>query len=69
MKISSDTIGNPNRNLPACGAVPQPSALGGINFTKGKFFFCATAISITVFTLSAITHCVTVDVGISYPNI
>jgi len=27
MKISSDVIGNPNRILPACGAVPQPSAL------------------------------------------
>jgi len=24
MKISSDTFGNPNNELPACGAVPQP---------------------------------------------
>ena len=27
MKISSDIIGNPNRKLPACGAVPLPSSL------------------------------------------
>jgi hypothetical protein len=26
MKNSSDTIGNPNHNLPACSAVPQPTA-------------------------------------------
>ena len=26
MKNSSDTIGNRNRNLPACSAVPQPTA-------------------------------------------
>jgi len=27
MKNSIDTIGNPNRDLPACSAVPQPTAL------------------------------------------
>jgi len=27
MKNSSDTIGNPTRDLPACSAVPQPTAL------------------------------------------
>jgi len=27
MKNSSDTIGNRNRDLPACSAVPQPAAL------------------------------------------
>jgi len=26
MKNSSDTIGNRNRNLPACSTVPQPTA-------------------------------------------
>ena len=26
MKNSSDTIGNQTRNLPACRAVPQPTA-------------------------------------------
>jgi hypothetical protein len=26
MKNSSDTIGNQTRDLPACGAVPQPTA-------------------------------------------
>jgi len=26
MKISNDTIGNRNRDLPACSAVPQPTA-------------------------------------------
>jgi hypothetical protein len=26
MKKSSDTIGNPTRDLPACSAVPQPTA-------------------------------------------
>ena len=26
MKNSSDTIGNPTRDLPACSAVPQPTA-------------------------------------------
>ena len=26
MKTSSDTIGNRTRNLPACSAVPQPTA-------------------------------------------
>jgi hypothetical protein len=26
MKNSSDTIGNQTRNLPACGALPQPTA-------------------------------------------
>jgi len=26
MKISSDTIGNRTRDLPACSAVPQPNA-------------------------------------------
>jgi len=26
MKNSNDTIGNRTRNLPACSAVPQPSA-------------------------------------------
>jgi hypothetical protein len=27
MKNSSDTIGNPTRDLPACSTVPQPTAL------------------------------------------
>jgi hypothetical protein len=27
MKISSDAIGNRRRDLPACSAVPQPTAL------------------------------------------
>jgi hypothetical protein len=26
MKICSDTVGNPSRDLPACSAVPQPTA-------------------------------------------
>jgi len=29
MKNSSDTIGNPTRDLPACSAVPQPTAPPG----------------------------------------
>ena len=30
MKNSNDTIGNRTRDLPACSAVPQPSALPGV---------------------------------------
>jgi len=29
MKNSNDTIGNQTRELPACSAVPQPTALPG----------------------------------------
>ena len=41
---------------------------GVINCTKGIdiYCLCATAICITVFTCPAITHCVTVGVGISF---
>jgi len=28
MKISSDTIGDRSRDLPACSAMPQPTGLG-----------------------------------------
>ena len=37
MKNSSDTIGNPARDLPACSAVPQPSAQPRTPQTKRRF--------------------------------
>jgi hypothetical protein len=36
MKNSSDTIGNPTRNLPACRAVPQPTATPRAPTLKSK---------------------------------
>ena len=33
MKNSNDTIGNRNRDLPACSAVPQPTAPRACNNT------------------------------------
>jgi hypothetical protein len=52
MKNSSETIGNPTRDLPACNAVPQPTALPRacyaiwpkkVIFQNGSFFFNITA--------------------------
>jgi len=45
MKNSSDTIGNQTRDLPACNAVPQPTAPPGVPFnikyvTKMVSWFC-----------------------------
>jgi hypothetical protein len=37
MKNSSDTIGNRTRDLPACTAVPQPTALQRAPFIIDKF--------------------------------
>ena len=36
MKISEDTIGNPTSDLPACSAVPQPTAPPRAPYGKGK---------------------------------
>jgi hypothetical protein len=45
MKNSEDTIGNRTRDLPACGAVPQPTApprapLETVNNTKWNELIC-----------------------------
>jgi hypothetical protein len=34
MKKSNDTIGNGTRDLPACSAVPQPTALPRVPFAS-----------------------------------
>ena len=42
MKNSSDTIGNETRNLPACSAVPQPTApLHALYEINSQVFFLA----------------------------
>jgi len=40
MKNSKDTMGNRNRDLPACSAVPQPTVPPRAPFCTGKFGNC-----------------------------
>ena len=47
MKNFSDTTGNRNRNLPACTAVPQPTATPRVPFVEVDVPYCIVNISLT----------------------
>jgi len=52
MKNSSDTIGKQTRDLPACSAVPQPTALPGVPiflYCLTNAYFCISAFLVIIF--------------------
>ena len=69
MYNSSDTIGNRNRDLPACGELPQANVAQLVPFSKGTIEYYFAALGLLQFKLGSVLFWNLIYTGVAHNEI